>query len=125
MIVNRVAHPSGATTQQQQRTAAEVTGGAPDVRAPHPDTRLDHARQRPGHPHVDSECFVEAHGEWQSCLYAIRSLILYLVQIFRAPHHEIRIAGRHYRLGIIIIQMCVKQLVFAAGLSDFCLSVLK
>tara|TARA_B110000008_G_scaffold234142_1_gene238349 strand:- start:41 stop:211 length:171 start_codon:yes stop_codon:yes gene_type:complete len=56
-----VAQPSGATAQEQERAKYEFIQAKRAVRAPQPGTRLQHARQRRGRPHVDSECLVNTH----------------------------------------------------------------
>jgi len=56
-----VVQANGATAQKQQRAENELIEDTQEVCLPPPGTRLQHARQRRGFPHVDSKCFVEAH----------------------------------------------------------------
>ena len=72
-----MAQPGGATAQEQERAKDEFIEDARNVGAQQPGTRLQHARQRRGCPHVDSECLVEAHCEWHD-LFIRNDSLLYL-----------------------------------------------
>ena len=80
---------NGATTQKQERAKYELIEDTQKVRRkvrlPQPGTRLQHARQSRGCPHVDSKCLVEAHWEWHdlfitgliSCIHQLEAQSTY------------------------------------------------